>query len=206
MADFLSARGWDSTAPIDTYWIRDDAIDEDKSDGARYNATLDPSALVVRHGAKPRRMLVYVPTPEQWVQIDVHRSLAHARLAVIAGDKPVRDEMMLDEQFQAHWRMAQMVAVELCVRFPDDVAARPQYRLGHERLPPAVMRAIAAHAPDLIFRVGGYVVNSYTLSDDEKKASSQESGPKTLSTSPTTAATPAASDGSGSTAAPTSAT
>jgi hypothetical protein len=170
--------GWGAGGNVvETYWLGDPAVDIEKSDVPAYLRTLDIAALAIRPGETPVRLLVTLPTPTQWAEISSH----------------------LSRDFAEHQRAAikaMTAAVELCVRFPDDEGAAPVYLHGFERLSPGLMRFLQREQPGLIPALGGWLISKYALTDDEKKASSLDVGPKTSSPAEPTTATTATPDGS----------
>jgi|GEM_PF-5892040 len=164
--------GWDESGNVvDTYWIGDPAIDEAKSDADAYFSSFDPAHLVVKPGAKPVRMVIRLPDAVQWVEISTH----------LQSDLPLPVALA----------RASVCAFGLCVRFPEVESAAPVYRFGAERLPEGFLRQLRQKDDRFFARIGAWLIVSYTLTDDEKKASSQGSGEKTSSSSPTTTATDA---------------
>jgi hypothetical protein len=186
--------GWEPEGnSVATCWCGDPAVDEDRSDLEAYYRTLDRSALAIRPGMNPVRMIVRLPTPAEWGNI------LPLMGAGASGD--------LGAQISAA-----IVAFELCVRFPDVASAVPRVYQGLVRLPQALLRGLLTQQPQMIPFVGAWIISKYILSEDEKKTSSPMSTEKTsAAAASTSAAVPPESSGaptapSGSTAAPTSPT
>jgi hypothetical protein len=149
--------GWaPEGSTVETFWIGDPAVDPDRSDREAYKHDLGKEHLVLRDGARPARMLVSLPTAAQWGNI-----------------RPHIQELGIES--------AAVIAFELCVRFPDVPDARPEQRLGFQRLPEPFMRAVSVRDPVLIAVVGMWLINRYMLTEDEKKTSSPGSTRKTSS-------------------------
>lgn len=149
--------GWEPEGnAVDTYWCDDPAIDPELSELEEYALDLDKSHLAVRPGQTPVRMVVSLPSAAQWGNI-----------------RPHLQELGLDS--------AAIIAFELCVRFPDVEAAEPEHRLGFLRLTERFMGALVRERPVMVRNVGCWLINRYSLTEDEKKTSSPESTKKSSS-------------------------
>lgn len=158
-------RGWDSAGNvIETYWVGDPAIDQDKSDLERYKEELEKEALVVKEGEEPELLRITLPEGPQLAE--------------------------LQEAARAGIENAAALAFALSVRFPDlekpkdpeeEPAYEPEYRGKSLRLPMDFLSALLRQpgGPHMVQSIGMWVFNKVFLSDQEKKASSPESTAKT---------------------------
>jgi len=151
--------GWQERGNIvETYWIGDPAIDQDASNGDRYLETLDAGALVVRDGETPQRIRVTLPDATQLLEI---RSALQGSLEAGAA-----------------------TAFALCVGFPDledSGEIQREYRGGSFRLPLGFMHALVrdGEGASMVTTIGTWIWRRSLLDEQEKKASSAESTPKT---------------------------
>lgn len=184
---WIDTTGWDSAGPIDTFWMGDPAINQDASDLEAYNDSLDPGTLVVKDGETPVRMLVLLPTAKQYDQM-------RGELRLMADRDDDKTAALTDPAFTA----ACIVAVECCVRFPDEPTAQPKHRFGCKRLPVNTIKLLHLKFPELIAMIGVWIMSRYVMDANEKKASSSASGQKTSVKKGRTTAKRAARKGKGS--------
>ena len=151
-------QGWDPDGSvIDTYWVGDPAIDQDKSDHERYFTNLEKDALCIRPGCKPGMLRITLPSGPSMMEI--------------------RTRLVMSQEAAA------AAAFELCVTFPDnDEIARVNHG-GAWRLPQPILMALIANrelaGADMIKIIGMWIIGKCLLTDEEKKTSLLDSTRKT---------------------------
>ncbi len=138
---------------IETCIPDDPAVDQENSDMGKFIAeNFDMQHLKLINGKKPVKMEISLPNSAQWASITPYLSDA------------------------AESRESASVAChslfESCVRFPEVEAARPEFRGGLYRLPEQFMMWLSVTQKKMWFveLIGGWLINKYLLSDEEKKA------------------------------------
>lgn len=147
--------GWRG-GTVKTYWHKDPAIDQERSNIEAYKRDLEKKHLQIKPGCQPVEIEITHLTTEQ--------------LHSVATLFNARDQLA-----------ACVAAFRLGVRIKSVKAAEPELEGGFYRLPDAFVRALSLKDPEIIPYIGSWLTRQAMLTDDEKKASLQESGPQTSS-------------------------
>lgn len=148
--------GWEPQGSrIETVFPDDPAIDPDNSDlMAYYKDNWNTAHLKYHDGKKPVKVVINLPDSSQWASI---QSMFYG-VITSEGDVSSKSNLITKKLF------------ELCVRFPEVEAAKPEYRDGLHRLPEKLMVGLVAKKGWIVEHIGLWIAKKYMLSDEEKKA------------------------------------